>query len=74
MKPRRLIAVMHSTGVIDYACRKCGELMKHEDNYTVRLCGGDLVESGDEYLVCPSCGQREKYPHEPVGELPEARF
>jgi len=51
-------------GVNKYACPKCGSEMVHRDNYSMRFCNGNVVESGGEFLQCtnPDCMITSDYP------------
>jgi len=61
---KRLLMVHHANGREDYACPKCGAVMAHRDNYSMRECNGDIVESGSEFLQCtnPDCMITSDYP------------
>jgi hypothetical protein len=67
MKKKHLL-MTSVNGVNKYACPKCGAEMKHADNYSMRFCGGDIVETGDEHLVC-ACGMTSNYPKMRVSEF-----
>ena len=65
MKPnKKLIMVQHADGKREYICPKCGSEMVYRDNYSMRFCNGDVVESGGEFLQCtnPDCMMTNDYP------------
>ena len=73
---KRLIMVQNLDGTRDYLCAKCNTATKHADNASMRFCGGDVVEHGGEYAVCPSCGAPFDYPRLTVRDFrcAEVRF
>lgn len=61
--PKRLI-MTSVNGVNRYSCKKCGAEMKPVDNYSMRECNGDLLETGGEFLQCtnPECQMTSNLP------------
>lgn len=54
---KKIIAVGNQDGIQQAACPKCDTVMVWRDNYHMSF-GGEVEESGGEYLECPKCGLR----------------
>jgi uncharacterized C2H2 Zn-finger protein len=61
--------VHHADGRTDYQCPKCDSVMKSVDNYSMHFYGGEVVESGKEYLTCPNCGLNQDFPKMRVSDF-----
>lgn len=69
---KRLIMVQNLDGTRDYLCAKCNTATKHTDSMSMSMCGGDVVERGGEYAVCPACGTPYDYPRLTVRDFSRA--
>ena len=70
---KRLIMVQNLDGTRDYVCQKCSVATKHADSMSMSMCGGDVVEHGGEYAVCPSCDTPFDYPRLTVRDFSRAK-
>jgi predicted RNA-binding Zn-ribbon protein involved in translation (DUF1610 family) len=62
MPTKKVIAVQHSNGVIEYECPDCGNYMIGCDTTHSNFSQGEYSEIGGEYLFCQKCGREADYP------------
>ncbi len=56
---KKILAIGNEEGIQQAACPKCSTIMVWRDNYHMSF-GGEVEETGGEYLECPNCGYREE--------------
>lgn len=77
MAQKRVIAVQHSGGVLEFECPDCGNYMIVCDTTKSVFSQGEYSETGGEYLFCEKCGKEFEfgqvaYPKDevkPIGEI-----
>jgi DNA-directed RNA polymerase subunit RPC12/RpoP len=68
VKPKRLMAVGHADGRVEYVCPKCGQKMDITEHCSHSLSRGEYDQDNTEALVC-ECGYRTETIPAPVMDM-----